>query len=74
MVAGIPLALGSWLGLLVLAATVPALIWRIHDEEKMLKKDLPGYGDYLQKVHYRLVPYLWYSVVAFLSIRPGCAP
>jgi protein-S-isoprenylcysteine O-methyltransferase Ste14 len=59
MVAGIPLALGSWLGLVILAITVPVLIWRILDEEKLLKKDLPGYTDYVQKVRYRLVPYLW---------------
>lgn len=59
MVAGIPLALGSWLGLLILAVTVPALMWRILDEEKLLKQDLPGYSDYAQKVPYRLVPHLW---------------
>jgi protein-S-isoprenylcysteine O-methyltransferase Ste14 len=34
-------------------------IWRILDEEKLLKKDLPGYAEYAQKVRYRLVPYLW---------------
>ena len=28
-------------------------------EEKLLKKDLPGYNEYMQKVHFRLVPYLW---------------
>jgi protein-S-isoprenylcysteine O-methyltransferase Ste14 len=35
------------------------LIWRIVDEEKLLKKDLPGYVEFTQKVRYRLVPYLW---------------
>ena len=59
MMAGVPLALGSFWGLLILAIAVPMLAWRILDEEKLLKKDLPGYGDYLQKVRYRLVPYLW---------------
>lgn len=59
MVTGVPLALGSWLGLLVVALTLPALIWRILDEEKLLKNDLPGYMEYLGKVRYRLVPYLW---------------
>jgi protein-S-isoprenylcysteine O-methyltransferase Ste14 len=59
MVIGIPLALGSWWGLAVLALTLPVLIWRILDEEKLLKKDLPGYREYAQKVRYRLVPYLW---------------
>jgi protein-S-isoprenylcysteine O-methyltransferase Ste14 len=56
---GIPLALGSWWGLAFLALIIPALAWRILDEEKLLKKDLPGYVEYTQKVRYRLVPYLW---------------
>jgi protein-S-isoprenylcysteine O-methyltransferase Ste14 len=59
MVAGVPLALGSWWGLAVLAITIPVLMWRILDEEKILEKDLPGYAEYTQKVHQRLVPYLW---------------
>jgi len=59
MVIGVPLALGSWWGLAVLALTTPVLIWRILDEEQLLKKDLPGYREYTQKVRYRLVPYLW---------------
>jgi protein-S-isoprenylcysteine O-methyltransferase Ste14 len=59
MVAGIPLALGSWWGLLILALTIPVLVLRILDEEKLLEKDLTGYKEYEQKVRYRLVPYLW---------------
>ena len=59
MVIGIPLALGSWWALALIVLTIAGLVWRILDEEKLLKKDLPGYTDYTQKVHYRLVPYLW---------------
>jgi protein-S-isoprenylcysteine O-methyltransferase Ste14 len=59
MVAGVPLALGSWWGLAVLAVTIPALAWRILDEEQLLKRDLPGYAEYLQQVRYRLLPGLW---------------
>ena len=59
MIAGIPLALDAWWGLAIIAVAVPALIWRIIDEEKLLKKDLPGYVEYAQKVRYRLVPYVW---------------
>jgi len=59
MMTGVPLALGSMWGLAVLAIVLPGLIWRILDEEKLLKKELPGYTEYLQKVRYRLVPYLW---------------
>lgn len=59
LVVGIPLALGSWWGLLFILLSIPGLVWRILDEEKLLKKDLPGYIEYTHKVQYRLVPYLW---------------
>jgi protein-S-isoprenylcysteine O-methyltransferase Ste14 len=54
-----PIALGSWWGLLVILLMMPVNLWRIFDEENLLKKDLAGYTQYTQKVRYRLVPYLW---------------
>jgi len=59
MMTGVPLALGSWIGLAFLVIVLPGLAWRILDEEKTLKKDLSGYSEYTQKVRYRLVPYIW---------------
>ncbi len=59
MVIGVPLALDSLWGLAILAFTLPVLIWRILDEEALLKEDLPGYTEYSHKVPYRLVPHLW---------------
>jgi protein-S-isoprenylcysteine O-methyltransferase Ste14 len=59
LLVGMPLALGSGWGLVIVALGIPGLVWRIFDEEKLLKKDLPGYVEYTQKVYYRLVPYLW---------------
>ena len=59
MMAGVPLALGAARGFAVFAILLPGLAWRILDEEKLLQKDLPGYVDYMKKVRYRLVPYLW---------------
>jgi protein-S-isoprenylcysteine O-methyltransferase Ste14 len=59
LILGIPLALGSWWGLVIFALIIPAMVWKIHDEEKLLKKDLPGYLEYTKKVHYRLLPHLW---------------
>ena len=46
---GIPISLGSWWGLLVIAAMIPALIWRLIDEEKFLARNLPGYVEYQKK-------------------------
>ncbi len=56
---GTPLALGSYWGLLGLAIILPALIWRLLDEEKLLAKSLPGYTEYQQKVRRRLLPFVW---------------
>ena len=54
-----PLALGSYWGLVVFAAIMPALIWRLLDEERFLKVNLPGYADYCGRVRYRLIPGVW---------------
>jgi hypothetical protein len=56
MLLGIPISLGSWWGLLVIAAMIPALIWRLIDEEKFLARNLPGYVEYQKKVRAR-----WYT-------------
>jgi protein-S-isoprenylcysteine O-methyltransferase Ste14 len=56
---GIPIALGSWWGILVIVAILPALIWRLIDEERFLASNLPGYVAYQQKVRYRLIPWVW---------------
>jgi protein-S-isoprenylcysteine O-methyltransferase Ste14 len=59
MLAGVPLALGSWWGLVVLIPGLIGIVVRILDEETMLRHELTGYGEYTQKVHYRLVPHVW---------------
>jgi protein-S-isoprenylcysteine O-methyltransferase Ste14 len=56
---GIPLALGSYWGLVVLIPGPVLIAIRILDEEKMLEQELAGYHEYTQKVHYRLVPHVW---------------
>ena len=56
---GIPLSLGSLWGLLVIALMMPALIWRLFDEEEFLAKNLPGYVEYQNKLRYRLIPFIW---------------
>jgi protein-S-isoprenylcysteine O-methyltransferase Ste14 len=56
---GIPLALGSWWGLLVNVPLVAGIIWRLLDEERFLLRNLPGYAEYRGTVKYRLVPLMW---------------
>lgn len=59
MLYGIPLALGSWWGMLINVPMTAAIIWRLLDEEKFLNAKLSGYAAYCEKVKYRLVPAIW---------------
>jgi protein-S-isoprenylcysteine O-methyltransferase Ste14 len=59
LMVGMPLALGSFWGLVFLIPGVLVLVLRILDEEKLLTQELRGYREYKQRVHYRLVPYVW---------------
>ena len=59
LVAAMPLALGSWLSVLLIVPFFPVLVWRILDEEDFLRKDLPGYAEYMRRVRYRLIPRVW---------------
>ncbi len=57
---GVPLALGSYWGLVFVIPALLALALRIRDEEEMLHAtNSAGYRDYTQRVHYRLLPYVW---------------
>ena len=59
MLLGIPIALGSWWSILIVAAISPMLIWRLLDEEKFLAGNLAGYSAYQDRVRYRLLPMVW---------------
>lgn len=59
LLVGIPLSLGSLWGLLAIALMMPALIWRLLNEETFLVKNLPGYAEYQSTVRHRLLPFLW---------------
>jgi protein-S-isoprenylcysteine O-methyltransferase Ste14 len=58
-VLGIPLALGSYWGLLVVAPMLPLIVWRLSNEEAFLVKNLPGYVQYQATVRWRLMPQLF---------------
>ena len=59
LLVGIPLSLGSLWGLFAIALMMPALIWRLLNEETFLVKSLPGYSEYQNTVRHRLVPFIW---------------
>ncbi len=59
MLFAMPIAMGSWWGLIPAFAASPILIARIYDEESALIAELPGYDAYCRTVTFRLVPGLW---------------
>ena len=56
---GIPLALGSWWGLVLFPPYLVLIILRLTNEERYLSIHLPGYRDYCARVTHRLIPFIW---------------
>lgn len=54
-----PLILNSIFSFLVMLAYLPLIISRIKNEERLLKAELPGYAEYMERVRYRLIPFIW---------------
>ena len=54
-----PLVLGSVVTLPLFALIVPLLIARLLNEEKLLRRELPGYAEYCRQNRYRLIPLAW---------------
>jgi protein-S-isoprenylcysteine O-methyltransferase Ste14 len=59
LIAGIPLLLGSWWGLVLALVIVLLLAVRAVMEERTLMAELPGYTDYAARVRYRMIPGVW---------------
>lgn len=54
-----PLALGSLVALPAFALLIPLFILRLLNEEKILRRELPGYAEYCRRTPCRLVPFVW---------------
>lgn len=54
-----PLVLGSWYAAIIFLAYPVLIVIRLSGEEKLLLKELPGYGQYREKVKYRIIPFIW---------------
>jgi protein-S-isoprenylcysteine O-methyltransferase Ste14 len=59
LMTGMPVGLGSVAALTMSAAMIGLLIVRLVDEEKLLRAELPGYGEYCARVKWRLAPGLY---------------
>jgi protein-S-isoprenylcysteine O-methyltransferase Ste14 len=54
-----PLVLGSYYAVIP-ALTFPFMLaYRIKNEEEVLMQGLDGYKDYIKRVRYRLIPFIW---------------
>lgn len=54
-----PLVLGSLMSFVMMLGYIPVIIKRIRNEEALLKEELEGYADYMKRVRYRLIPFIW---------------
>ena len=53
------LSLGSWAAMLPVIGVMLLFLRRTMMEDAMLRRDLPGYAEYAQRVRSRLVPGVW---------------
>jgi protein-S-isoprenylcysteine O-methyltransferase Ste14 len=56
---GMPLLLGSLVGVAFAVMFIIGFVFRILGEEKMLTQELEGYTEYTTRVKYRIFPYIW---------------
>ncbi len=54
-----PLVLSSPLSFALMLLYIPLIIKRIKHEEALLERELEGYSDYMRRVKYRLIPYIY---------------
>ena len=55
----IPLVLGSFISFIIFLIYPFIIGKRIKNEEKILEKNLKGYTEYMRKVKYKVIPFVW---------------
>jgi protein-S-isoprenylcysteine O-methyltransferase Ste14 len=59
LLVGMPLWLESYAAAMLAAFPIGTLVVRIQVEERFLRRKLPGYDAYTERVRYRLIPFAW---------------
>ena len=54
-----PLVLGSLISFIIMLVYIPLISKRMKNEEQVLRDGLEGYADYMQRVKYRVIPFIW---------------
>ena len=63
----IPLILGSIYSFLIFLIYPLIIIFRIKNEEKFLENELAGYGQYKQKVKYKILPFIFWKNIFIIK-------
>lgn len=53
------LVLGSPISFIIMLAYIPVIANRIRNEETVLSEGLDGYKEYMKRVKYRVIPFIW---------------
>lgn len=59
MFLSMPLILGSWISFAILLFYPIIISVRIKNEEKILCEQLDGYTEYIKRVKYKIIPFIW---------------
>ncbi|MBR6823012.1 MAG: isoprenylcysteine carboxylmethyltransferase family protein, partial [Clostridia bacterium] len=54
-----PLVLDSPISFIIMLIYIPVIQRRMKNEEEVLKRELKGYDEYMKKVKYRVIPFIW---------------
>ena len=59
MFLSMPLVLGSPISFIIMLGYIPIIAKRIRNEEMVLSEGLDGYKEYMKRVKYKVIPFVW---------------
>ena len=59
MFLSMPLVLGSPISFMIMLGYIPVIAKRIWNEEIVLSEGLDGYKEYMKRVKYKVIPFIW---------------
>ena len=59
MFISMPLVLGSPISFIIILGYIPVIAKRIRNEEMVLSEGLDGYKEYMKRVKYKVIPFIW---------------
>ena len=54
-----PLVLGCVISFVIMLLYIPIIAKRIRNEEQVLEAGLEGYAEYMQRIRYKVIPFVW---------------